>query len=1162
MAEQQTQFAYHNIQLYKSESLGSGSYGGVCKAKCDGLLCAAKIMHPTLFDLRDPGTASYLRKFHEECHLLSLARHPNVVQYLATYYDPDTRLPVLLMELCDESLTAFLERSPGPLSYHIQLNICLDIALALVYLHSNGLIHRDLTGNNVLMIAGTRAKITDFGMSKLATGNPRMTALTLCPGNLLYMSPEALDEAKSYTAKLDIFSFGVIVLQILTRQFPNPTDRFRIVYSQIDKEVRRVVPETERRQAHLQLIPDTHSLKPVALQCLKKEMQRPSAFQLSERLSELKQALQYTESMHQAQNSSEIQQLEQQFRSEIDAKTREASEHQARSTQLQRMMEAKDRQLQEKQQTFEENQRTIATKQHAIETKERQLQQTQQQLRDSQQLVEQFQQSLQHKDKTISDLQQTISHHEREREIQQLKQQDIASSIQPQQLPVTAEKTQTATAVSVAQKDISKMTWREGKKAPPGMIRGAAVVYGNIAYFRPAASIRVYSYQNILGNEQWSRLPDNPNEAFSLAVIDGVLTSVGGRNSRGPTNTLLSLTGEGVRKQWSEVFPPMPTPRGLTACITTKKALVVAGGIAGSFLATVEVIDINTKQWTTVCPLPQKLTSLSGIVCGHSLYLAGGTIEGSVSKSVFTCYLPDLWQPETVGSRIRRTLTRQTLTRSNVWKEISSLPVTGSTLASFGGHLLAIGGRDDSGNPTTDVYRYDSHTDSWHVISQMKNKRSWCLAVTLPEDRLMVVGGWKDSTNSVEILDRQLLERQQIIETKDQAIQETKQHAIETKERELQPTQQQLRGSQQLVEQFQQSLQHKDKTISDLQQTISHHEKEREIQQLKQQDIASSIQPQQLPVTAEKTQTATAASVAQKDISKMTWREAPERMERGGAVVDGNIHETQILLPTSGPPIDPYNTREYIPTCFTPVATLSQCTHDDRQYYDEHNDFGLEIPAGAIPEGESITIDIGVALYGPFQYPECLRPVSPVFWVCVRDQKDFQFVKPVKVTIPHCLNLESHDDIESLGLTFLKGDHEMNLQQMYQFQKAEGGTLFNPHKRYGRFQTTHFCYLCISSKISRRAIQKAMFCVYAAIPRIMSPREPAYVYFFVTFLLSTCLKTLKKQIRKIPELHSHIPRTHIFQFSKHISNPTLGIVLPKSSAPGWTFGLQFTTEVG
>ena len=80
------------------------------------------------------------------------------------------------------------------------------------------------------------------------------------------MSPEALNEAKSYTAKLDIFSFGVIVIQILTRQFPNPTDRYRTVHDPQNEEdedeieedeVRRVVPETERRQAHLQLISDT-----------------------------------------------------------------------------------------------------------------------------------------------------------------------------------------------------------------------------------------------------------------------------------------------------------------------------------------------------------------------------------------------------------------------------------------------------------------------------------------------------------------------------------------------------------------------------------------------------------------------------------------------------------------------------------------------------------------------------------------------------------------------------------------------------------------------------------------------------------------------------------------------------------------------------------------
>ena len=65
-------------------------------------------------------------------------------------------------------------------------------------------------------------------------------------------------------------------------------------------------------------------------------------------------------------------------------------------------------------------------------------------------------------------------------------------------------------------------------------------------------------------------------------------------------------------------------------------------------------------------------------------------------------------------------------------------------------------------------------------------------------------------------------------------------------------------------------------------------------------------------------------------------------------------------LLSSGPPIDPDNTREYIPEWFSSIATLSQCTHNGRSYNDEHNDFRLEIPEGAIPEGESITIDIDV----------------------------------------------------------------------------------------------------------------------------------------------------------------------------------------------------------
>ena len=644
----QTEFAYHNIELYKSESLGSGSYGGVCKAKCDGLLCAAKIMHPTLFDLRDLGTASYLRKFREECHLLSLARHPNVVQYLGTYTDPDTRLPVLLMELCDESLTSFLEQSPGPLSYHAQVNICHDIALALVYLHSNGLIHRDLTGNNVLMIAGTRAKITDFGMSKLATVNLRMTALTLCPGNILYMSPEALDEAKSYTAKLDVFSFGVITIQILTRQFPNPTDRFCSKKEENNKgrsedeesddsedgkrEVRQVIPETERRAAHLQLIPDTHTLKPLAFQCLKqKERHRPSALQLSETLSELKQYSQFTHSVHQAESSNRVDQLELQLRGQrilTETKAKGAVEHRKQISGLERVIRDKDKEVQEKNRQIVAKDGQLQAMSGQLQAKERALQEIQQALQhaiasggEAEQLVSEFHQSLHKKDKTIADLQRTIS--ERERKIQQLEQQHTASrpDLPPQQSVATPQTTEPE-----GQKDISNMKWSKGKNAPDTMDRlgGAAVVHGNTAFF--SHLFNVYSYQNIQGKEEWSQFPDNPCRNFGLAVIDGLLTSVGGYNN-GYTNTLLSLTGEGERKQWFEIFPPMPTPRSYVACLSTKEALIVAGGSVGETfrdtVETVEVMNINTKQWTAVASLPHKSLFFSETSIGHTLFITG-----------------------------------------------------------------------------------------------------------------------------------------------------------------------------------------------------------------------------------------------------------------------------------------------------------------------------------------------------------------------------------------------------------------------------------------------------------------------------------------------------------------------------------------------------------
>ena len=293
--------------------LGCGSFGKVWKAKCDDLLCAAKVLHETLFD---PTAEQHLvesqsehehrlpnRRFKQECQFLSTMRHPNIVQYLGTGIDPDTGLPALLMELMDDSLTHFVESYTQPIPYHIAVNICHDIALALSYLHSKNIIHRDLSSNNVLLIGNVRAKVTDFGMVRLGDQNPQATHLTftMCPGTDVFMPPEAVRDRPVYTEKIDCFSFGVITLQILTRKFPKPGDRrksIEISHPDLPGGIAEVpVSEIERRQNHISEVDPDHPLLQVTLDCLKdRDVERPSAQQLCERVAALKECQDYEES--------------------------------------------------------------------------------------------------------------------------------------------------------------------------------------------------------------------------------------------------------------------------------------------------------------------------------------------------------------------------------------------------------------------------------------------------------------------------------------------------------------------------------------------------------------------------------------------------------------------------------------------------------------------------------------------------------------------------------------------------------------------------------------------------------------------------------------------------------------------------------------------------
>ena len=610
---------------------------------CDDLPCAAKILHPTLFETNDPGTRRIIEQFEQECNFLSGIRHPHIVQYLGLSRDPDTRLPVLLMELMDESLTQFLERSQEPLSYHTQVDLCHDIALALAYLHSNGIIHRDLSSNNVLMLAGSRAKVTDFGMSKVFDmSRTTITPKTMCPGTLAYMSPEALDDPPVYTKKLDSFSFGVLDIQIVTRQFPDPGPRVKKIQDPRDtrRRLHEVVPETERRKPHIDLIDSTHPLLPIAIDCLSyNEDDRPLAQEVCHRLTALKESPQYGDSVQQAQE---------------------------RSRPAEDTLAERERQIKELQQ---------------------------EKVKWSEQFCD-LQQQIQEKDAAIHQLQE---------ENRILKQ--------------TGKLT---------------FTWKTCDVAPRKMKRGSATVCGSMAYFGPAGSRQVFSYNS--DTEEWSALPDYPRTNFTLTVINGLITAVGGSKFF-VSNTLFSLMEDSGRRNWVEHFPPMPTKRHSTAVVCSGKALVVAGGEGYVFiLTTVELMDTDTLQWSTARSLPCPLSGASATICGDRVYLVGGQDNnGTSTHSILTSSLTGLLQSQT----------------NSVWDSIADLPVSHATCVTLDERLLAVGGvvqKDFEFLHThlifyNAIYLYNPVTDFWEVTSRFTRAQCGCLAVVLPGNKLMVVGG-------------------------------------------------------------------------------------------------------------------------------------------------------------------------------------------------------------------------------------------------------------------------------------------------------------------------------------------------------------------------------------------------------------------------------------
>ena len=265
--------------------LGHGSYATVLELEYMGLKCAGKKIHEIL--LRQ-GEASYtLRRFEEECRLLSQVRHPNIVQFLGVYFQQGVQVPILVMEFLPTNLTSCIEQY-GILPKEISYSILHDVALGLCYLHSQtpAIIHRDLSSNNVLLTPNMTAKISDLGVARILNLSPlQVSRMTQTPGTPTYMPPEVMVANPKYDMSVDEFSFGILMIHMFSSKLPEP----QVGQVRAESDGKMIpVSEAGRREVFLQAIGNDHPLMDLILKCIDNYPQtRAHASEIVKRLAEM-----------------------------------------------------------------------------------------------------------------------------------------------------------------------------------------------------------------------------------------------------------------------------------------------------------------------------------------------------------------------------------------------------------------------------------------------------------------------------------------------------------------------------------------------------------------------------------------------------------------------------------------------------------------------------------------------------------------------------------------------------------------------------------------------------------------------------------------------------------------------------------------------------------
>ncbi len=181
-------------------------------------------------------------------------------------------------------------------------------------------------------------------------------------------------------------------------------------------------------------------------------------------------------------------------------------------------------------------------------------------------------------------------------------------------------------------------------------------------------------------------------------------------------------------------------------------------------------------------------------------------------------------------------------------------------------------------------------------------------------------------------------------------------------------------------------------------------------------------------------------------------------------------------------------------------------TKAEMRYHNESMGVTIDVPEGAIKE-EVLDMEVGFALYGPFSYPDGLRPVSVVLLLC--PQREVTLLQPIQVTLP--LIIDCDQDSIDCCLTPLKACHDKydDVKKMNRFEafNVEDLKVFK-HKsfNYSSFLIDHFCYVCLAARPTPPL--NLSYCLSRIKPSVFPLNRQSTIHFCVSFCMEACLKVI------------------------------------------------------